>query len=71
MINSIDDKVSDSKAKNHNKQNSKVDFKEQKDDSIEQKGDVLLLNKVNNSKEVLSNHKIENKLNAIKKKKKY
>ena len=67
LINSIDDKVSDSKAKNHNKQNSKVDFKEQKDDSIEQKGDVLLLNKVNNSKEVLSNHKIENKLNAINK----
>ena len=67
LINSIDDKVNDSKAKNQNKQNSKVDFKEQKDDSIEQKGDVLLLNKVNNSKEVLSNHKIENKLNAINK----
>jgi len=55
------------KAKNQNNQNSKIDFKEQKQDSIEQKGDVLLLNKINNSKEVLANNNIENKLNAINK----
>ena len=67
LINSIDDKIDDNKAKNQNQQNSKIDFKEQKQDSIEQKGDVLLLNKINNSKEVLANNNIENKLNAINK----
>lgn len=68
LINSIDDKVNDSRAKNQNKQNSKIDFKDEKNNSIEQKGDILLLNKnINNSKEVLANHGIENKLKAINK----
>ena len=42
LINSIDDKVNDSRAKNQNKQNSKIDFKDEKNNSIEQKGDILL-----------------------------
>ena len=61
MINSIDDKMNNSKPNNQNKQNSKIEFKEQ--NSQEQKGDVLFLNKINNSKEILSN--VGNKLNAM------
>ena len=46
-------------------QNSKVEFKAKKQDSVEQKGDILLLNKINNSKEVLNNHKINTKLKTM------
>ena len=68
LINSIDNKLNDSKSKNQLKQNSKIDLKEEKQDSIEQKGDILLLNKgMNYSKEVLVNHRSDNKLNVINK----
>ena len=68
IINSVVEKdVENSKAKNQNKQNSKIDFKEQKNDSINQKGDILLLNKINNSKEILNNNSKDNKLKEINK----
>ena len=67
LINSIDDKVDYSKSKYQNKQNIKIEFKEQKQDNIEKKVDVLLLDKINSSKEVLSNNDIDNKLKSINK----
>ena len=53
--------------KNQHKQNSKIHFKNQKDNSIDQKGDILKLNKINNSKDVLNNNNQEshNKLKSI------
>jgi hypothetical protein len=53
--------------KNQHKQNSKIHFKNQKDYSIDQKGDILKLNKINNSKDVLNNNNQEshNKLKSI------
>ena len=67
IIKSIDDKINDSKMKNQNKQNSKIDFKEKKEESIDQKGDILILNKINNSKEVLNANISKNQLNSINK----
>ena len=60
-------KSNDSKVKNQHKQNSKIHFKDQKDYSIDQKGDILKLNKINNSKDVLNNNNQEshNKLKSI------
>ena len=66
LVNSIDDKMNLSK-KNQNSLNSKIDLEEQKQDSMERKGDVLLLNKINNSKEVFTKHRIENKLSVLNK----
>ena len=65
-----DSKSSESKPKNQNKQNiknNKIDFKEQNDSSMKKKGDILNLNKINSSKEVLNNPSNLNKLKAINK----
>jgi hypothetical protein len=51
----MDGKISDIKSKNQNNQNSNIDIKDQKQDSIDLKNDILLLNKINNSREILQN----------------
>lgn len=72
MSNSIDEKMKDSKSysssiskSNNNKQNSKEDSIYQKQDSVEQRGDTLLVSKLNNSKEVLRHHSIHNNLKEL------
>ena len=55
FMNSMDGKISDIKSKNQNNQNSNIDIKDQKQDSIDLKNDILLLNRINNSREILQN----------------
>ena len=58
FMNSMDGKISDIKSKNQNNQNSNIDIKDQKQDSIDLKNDILLLNKINNSREILQNKQL-------------
>ena len=64
LMNSMDGKISDIKSKNQNNK-SNIDNKDEKQDSIDLKNDILLLNKINNSKEILTSHKPPNRLKSI------
>ena len=62
-----DSKANDSKDKSQKKQNSKnskINFKDQNDISVEKK-DILVLSKINNSKEVLKSQLNHNKLKIL------
>ena len=79
IINSSDSKINDSKSesdskikfdsksKSQNKQTSEVDIVEQQQESSERKENILVLNKINNSKEPFARHIISNKLKDLNK----